>query len=86
MVDINKLDELEERCWPRADEPLEDVLHYKRCEGVTIGDLIRYLEQFPPAWQISIRTNEDEPDGDRFVLRDCGIQTILTEAGKGLGP
>ena len=61
-----------------------DELGLEPCKGITIGDLIEYLGQFPESWPIDIRT--PERPGERFVLLNEFVATVLTEEGEGKGP
>ena len=63
-----------------------EELDLEPCKGVTIGDLIEYLEQFPKNWPMSIRSPEGHPWGERFVLMNEYVSTVLTQEGEGLGP
>ena len=56
---------------------------YVPCKDNTIGSLIEYLQQFPSTWRIS--TSSSDRPGDKFVLIDADIATVLTEDGEGPG-
>jgi len=58
---------------------------YEPCKDITIGALIEYLEQFPKTWRISVRSSDNVLGGNRFVLIDEYVSTVLTEKGEGLG-
>ena len=68
---------------------------YKPCAGVTVREIIEYLQQFPPEWRIDIGRPVDENGfemlNDYFgksepVLLDTGICTRFVSIGETLYP
>ena len=70
--------------WATVYPPRRFPEEKESCKGGTIGDLVKYLQQFPQDWSISV-LSKDGKLRDEIYLEDQVVGTVLLSQGEEIG-
>ena len=70
--------------WATVYPPRRFPEEKESCKAGTIGDLVKYLQQFPQDWSISV-LSKDGKLRDEIYLEDQVVGTVLLSQGEEIG-